>query len=87
MYLKRILELIKLKVEFPMVLEMDTKGSVDLVNKFSVCGRTCHIDTQQYYLRELKAKGIVVDRWKDGVDMISDIFTKNLHRPDFEINA
>jgi hypothetical protein len=87
MYAKRILELIKLKVEPPMILEMDNKGAVDLVNDFSVGGRTRHMDTKQYYLIELKAKGILVVRWKAGADMITDIFTNNLPRPDFERHA
>jgi hypothetical protein len=87
MYVNGMLEPIKLKVELPMILEMDNKGAVDLVNNFSVGGRTRHIETRQYYLRELKAKGILNLRWKAGVDESSDIFTKNLPRPDFERHA
>jgi hypothetical protein len=33
-----MLESIGLKVELPMILEMDNKGAVDLVNTFSVGG-------------------------------------------------
>jgi hypothetical protein len=40
MYQKSMLESIGLKVELPMILEMDNKGAVDLVNSFSVGGRT-----------------------------------------------
>jgi hypothetical protein len=39
-YQKNMLESIGLKVELPMVLEMDNKGAIDLVNSFSVGGRT-----------------------------------------------
>jgi hypothetical protein len=45
MYVKRILESIRLKVELPMILEMDNKGAVDLVNNFSCGGRTRNIET------------------------------------------
>jgi hypothetical protein len=38
-YWKNTLESIRLKVELPMILEMDTKGAVDLVNSFRVGGR------------------------------------------------
>jgi hypothetical protein len=58
-YVKRILESIRLRVHLTMILEVDNKGAVDLVNNFSVGGRTRHIDTMQYYLRELKEKGII----------------------------
>jgi hypothetical protein len=40
MYQKNTLESIGLKVELPMILEMDNKGAVDLVNSFSVRGCT-----------------------------------------------
>lgn len=48
MYVKRILESIRLKVELPLILEMDNKGAVDLINNFSVGGRTCNTETRQY---------------------------------------
>jgi hypothetical protein len=59
MYVKRILESIRLRVHLPMILEVDNKCAVDLVNNFSVAGRTWHIETRQYCLRELKEKGII----------------------------
>jgi hypothetical protein len=47
MYQKNTLESIRLKVELPMILEMDSKGAADLVNSFSVGGHTQHIDVKQ----------------------------------------
>jgi hypothetical protein len=46
MYMKWILESIKLKVELPIILEMGNKGAVDLVNNFSAGGRAHHIETR-----------------------------------------
>jgi hypothetical protein len=43
MYPRNMLELIGLKVELPMILEMDNKGAVNLVNSFSVEGCTQNI--------------------------------------------
>ncbi len=40
MYCYRIITSLGLKVELPMVLEMDNKGGVDLANNYSVGGRT-----------------------------------------------
>ena len=42
------LESLKLKVEFPMVLEMDNSGAVDIANSWSVSGRTRHMDVHNY---------------------------------------
>jgi hypothetical protein len=62
-YAKHILESLGLQVETPMVLQMDNKGAVDLINSFSIGGRTRHIDVQRCFLRELKeAKIMVVTR-------------------------
>jgi hypothetical protein len=38
LYTKHVLELMGLKVKLPMVLEMDNKGTVNLVNNWSVGG-------------------------------------------------
>jgi hypothetical protein len=50
LYQKNTLELIGLKVEYPMVLEMDNRGAIDLINSFSVGGCTQHIDVKQCFL-------------------------------------
>jgi hypothetical protein len=49
-YQKNMLESIGLKVELPMILEMDNKGAVNLVDSFSVGGRTQHINVKQCFL-------------------------------------
>ena len=54
LYAMNLIKLIGLKVEFPMKLEIDNKGAVDLINSFSVRGRMHHIDVKQCFLQELK---------------------------------
>jgi hypothetical protein len=54
LYTKRIIESLGLQVQLPMILEVDNKGAVDLVNNYSVGGRTRHVETRQYFLRQLK---------------------------------
>ena len=78
MYVTRILESIGLQVQKPMVLEIDNEGAVDLINNWSVGGRTKHIEVRQYFLRELKEAGVIVTSWKAGASNESDLFTKNL---------
>jgi hypothetical protein len=84
MYVKRLFESIRLRVHLPMILEVDNKGAVDLVNNFSVGGRTRHIETRHYYLRELKEQGVISAIWKAGSENSSDMYTKNLGRREFE---
>jgi hypothetical protein len=46
MYTMRSVESMGLKVEKPMILEIDNKGAVNLITNWSVGGRTRHIDTR-----------------------------------------
>ena len=77
LYVANVLESLGLQVEYPMVLEMDNKGAVDLANSWSVGGRTRHVDVRMYFLRELKDQGKLVIRHISGDDNDADIFTKN----------
>jgi hypothetical protein len=54
MYCYRVITSLGLKVELPVVLEMDNKGAVDLANNYSIDGRTRHVDVKFFFLRELK---------------------------------
>ena len=83
-FIMRVLESIGLKVKKPMILQVDNKGAKDLANNWSVGGRTRHIDTRNYFLRELKEEGIVKTEWLSGKTNSSDLFTKNLDGPTFE---
>ena len=45
MYALRVLELLDLQVKPPMLLDIDNRGTMDLVNNWSVGVRTRHIET------------------------------------------
>ena len=49
LYIYHSLESLKLKVELPMVLEMDNSGAVDIANSWSVSGRTRHVDVRTIF--------------------------------------
>ncbi len=67
-----------LKVELPMILEMENKGAVDLVNSFSVRGQMRHIDIKQCFLQELKEANVLVVKWSPCLENEADIITKDL---------
>ena len=83
LYVKRLLEDMELQVELPMVLEIDNSGAVDLANNWSAGGRTRHMETRMFFLRDLQEDGIIEVKWLRGKDNPVDIFTKNLAGPDF----
>jgi hypothetical protein len=70
-----------------MILEMDNKGAVDLVNSFSVRGCAQHIDIKQCFLQELKEAKVLVVKWIPGSENEANIFTKNLDGPLFKCYA
>jgi hypothetical protein len=61
--------------------------AIDLVNSFSVRGRTRHIDVKQCFLWELKEAKVLVVKWIPGSENEADIFTKNLDGPLFKCYA
>ena len=74
----RVVESVGLKVKKPMILMIDNKGTVDLINNWSVGGRTRHVEVRMYFLRELKEQGIIRTVWCPSERMSADMFTKNL---------
>jgi len=83
LYAMNILASLGLLVELPMILEIDNKGAVDMANKWSVGGRTKHMDVRYLWLRELKEEGLVRVIWTIGESNDADLFTKNLLGPAF----
>jgi hypothetical protein len=83
LFCMRVIESMGLSVQKPMLLELDNRGAVDLVNSWSATGRTRHIATRINFLRELKAEGLISVQWISNVEMSSDIFTKNVGGADF----
>ena len=83
LFIMRILHSVGLKVELPMILEVDNKSVKDIANNWTTGGRTRHIEVKQYFLRELKEAGLIHVKWISGDSNPSDIFTKNLGGPLF----
>jgi hypothetical protein len=50
LYAKNLLESIGLKVKLPLVMEIDNKVAVDLINSFTVGSCTRHINVKQCFL-------------------------------------
>ena len=87
LYTKKVVESMGMKVELPMILEMDNKGAVDLANNWSVGGRTRHVEVRNHFMRELKEQGILKIVWISTDDNDADLFTKSLPGPAFAKHA
>ena len=87
LHTKRLIESMGLKVKTPMKIKVDNKGAKDLMNNWSVSGRTRHIEVKQYFIRDLKDEGLLEVEWIPTEEMTADIFTKNLPTPLFQKHA
>jgi len=73
-----------LKVKLPMMSEVDNKGAVDLTNSWSHGSRTKHMLLRNYWLREVKEKGLIKVKWIPRKANVADMLTKNLNESDFK---
>ena len=78
LYIKKVLDSIGIGINLPMILKVDNKGVKDLINNWSVGGRTRHISVKYFYLRELKEMNVIQIEWISSERNRSDLFTKNL---------
>jgi hypothetical protein len=78
LYIRNVLESMGLKVKVPMKVDLDNKGAKDIINNWSVGGRTRHVGVRFNFLRELKESGVIEIHWISTHDNCSDILTKNL---------
>ena len=84
LYIKKVLNSLGLRVELPMILYVDNKGAKDLMNNWSVGGRTRHVEVRYHFLRELKERNIIRINWVSTHENCADLFTKNLQGPIFK---
>jgi hypothetical protein len=66
------------KIKPPMKVEMENKRAKDIINNWSVGGRTRHVGVRFNFLRESKENGIIEIQWISTHENCSDILTKNL---------
>ena len=83
LYDRRVIMSLALKVKLPMILEIDNSGTIDLANSWSAGGRTRHMETKMFFLRDLKEAGILETKWLKGTENPVDMYTKNLGGPDY----
>jgi hypothetical protein len=78
LYIWNILESMGLKIKLPMKVELDNKGTKDIINNWSVGGRTRYVGIRFDFMRELKENGITEIQWISTHKSCSDILPKNL---------
>jgi hypothetical protein len=83
LFVKQIIKSMGLKVKVSMVLQVDNQGVRELVNNWSVGGRTRHVATKAMFLCKLKEWGLLKIEYILGSQMCADLLAKNLPGPLF----
>ncbi len=78
LFVYRLMRTMDLKINLPMILECDNKGTVDLSHNWSVGGRTRHVDVRLYMLRDLNEDKIIQMKLIKGEENSAFLGTKNL---------
>ena len=70
--------MIGLRVGLLMILQVDNRDIVDLVNNWNVTGCMHHITVNTNFLCELKEQGLIKVEWIQTAENSTDLFTKKL---------
>ena len=83
-FIVQILESMKMKVEFPIIVRVDNVGAIGLSKNLSTSQRTKHIDVRYNFVREFVEDEFIKIIFVKSEENHADIFTKNVNREIFE---
>jgi len=84
MFIKQILELLGLKVKYPIYMNIDIVSMIFLANNEMAGQKMKHIDVHSHYVCEFIEDGVVKIVFVKSVENQADIFTKNTNINTFE---
>ncbi|KZT75923.1 Cysteine-rich RLK (receptor-like protein kinase) 8 [Dorcoceras hygrometricum] len=84
LWLKLVLEELKLSWEVPMMLFCDNKSAISIVNNPVQHDRTKHIEVDRHFIKEKLEGGLICMPFVTSEQQIADALTKSHFRPKFE---
>ena len=80
MFIKQVLEFLKVKVELLIVVNVDNVGAIYLASNATTSQRTRHIDVRYHFVRDYVEDGVVQIVFVRSEDNDADMFTKNVSK-------
>ena len=84
LWLKMILEDLKIKSDEPMRLYCDNKSSISIAHNPMQHDRTKHIEVDRHFIKEKLDSGLICTPYVSSQDNLADILTKGLNSNNFE---
>jgi hypothetical protein len=78
MFVKQILEFLKIEVVLPIIVRVDNVGAIYLANNAVSGPRTKHVDIRYHFVRDYIEEGTVKIVFVRSEENDSDLYTKNL---------
>ena len=85
LWLKIILEDLKIKWEEPMRLYCDNKSAINIAHNPVQHDRTKHIEIDRHFIKEKLDSKLICTPYVPTKEQLADVFTKGLHGHDFSV--
>ena len=87
LWLKIILEDLKIKVEGPMRLYCDNKSAISIAHNPVQHDKTKHIEVDRHFIKEKLDNGVICIPYVTSGNQLADMFTKGLNGKQFQDNV
>ncbi|KAJ9675673.1 hypothetical protein PVL29_024542 [Vitis rotundifolia] len=84
MWIRRLLEELKMTSSSPMKLYCDNKAAISVVHNPVLHDRTKHVEVDKHFIKEKIDNGLVCMNFIPIEEQVTDVFTKGLHKRQFD---
>ena len=85
LWLKRVLEELKMSVNMPMKLYCDNKAAINIAQNLVHHDRTKHVEINRHFIKEKIDNGAICMPFVPTTQQIANILTKGLFNPNFKL--
>jgi hypothetical protein len=79
-FVAQILDSIGIKVQVPIIFNVDNVGAIFMLENVSATSRTRHVDARYHYVRKFTSEGFLKIIFVKSADNKADMFTKNVNQ-------
>ena len=76
--MKQVMEFLQMKMNLPILVNVDNVGAIYLARNATTSQRTRHIDVHYHFVRNYMEEGTVKIIFVQSEDNYADVFTKNV---------